>query len=183
MRWDDNNIKIISGLKFRRLGIRRTRHAGQLVIQTEIVLEGGGCHRLVFGLNLNTFFGFYRLVQTLAPATTRHGTTRVLIDNNDLAILDDVVNVLDKDVMRTDRRLYMCQQWQARRAVQALIGAKLTDLNQEALDLLVAFFTNLNGAVLLINPKIAVFIILIRLFIFRASQARHDGINQCIQLS
>ena len=75
------------------LGHRRAGHAGELVVEAEVVLEGdrGQGHRLA--LDPQALLGLDRLVQSLAPATARHLAARELVDDDDLAVLDDVVAV------------------------------------------------------------------------------------------
>ena len=70
-----------------------TRHARQRVVETEIILESNRGQSLVFGLNLNTLFGFHRLVQAIAPAAARHQATGELVHNDDFALLHHIVLV------------------------------------------------------------------------------------------
>ncbi len=49
-------------MKFGRLGIGGTCHAGQLVVHTEIVLKGDGSQGLVLAFDLDPFFGLHRLM-------------------------------------------------------------------------------------------------------------------------
>ena len=86
-------------MKLVGFGVGCTRHATQLAVQTEIVLEGDGRHGLVFSLNGHSFFGFHGLVQTIAPTTARHETTCELIDDDNLALLHHIVLIAVIDVI------------------------------------------------------------------------------------
>ncbi|MNL26007.1 hypothetical protein D3C87_1475120 [compost metagenome] len=48
---------------------------------------------MVFRFYFNAFFGFDRLVKSIAPAATLHQTTREFIHDHDFAIFDHVLNV------------------------------------------------------------------------------------------
>ena len=54
---------------FRHCG---TRHTGKFFVEFKEILERNGSQGLVFFFNLQTFFGFYRLVQAIAPPAARH---------------------------------------------------------------------------------------------------------------
>ena len=73
--------------------MRRAGHAGQLVVQAEVVLEGdrGEGHRLA--LDAQALLGLDGLVQALLPAAAGHLAAGELVDDDDLAVLDDVVAV------------------------------------------------------------------------------------------
>ena len=74
-----------------RFGFRRSGHARQLLVHAEVVLEGDRGERLVFLLDPQAFLGFNRLVQTVAPAASRHEASGEFIDDDDLAVLDHVL--------------------------------------------------------------------------------------------
>ena len=81
------------------LRVGRAGHAGQLIVHAEVVLEGDGGERLVLVFDLDPFLGLQRLVQPLAVAPPRHQTAGELVDDNHLAVLDDVIHVqLEKRV-------------------------------------------------------------------------------------
>src|SRR3546814_20891968 len=79
--------------------IGRTRHAGKLVVHAEIVLEGDGCQRLVFVLDLDAFFGLDRLVQAIGPAPTHHQSSCELVDNDDFVVLDHILLIAEEQVV------------------------------------------------------------------------------------
>ena len=66
---------------------------GQLVVQPEVVLEGDRGHGHALALDAQPFLGLDRLVEALAPAPAGHLPPGELVDDDDLAVLDDVVPV------------------------------------------------------------------------------------------
>ena len=90
---DRRDVEVVDLLELGRFGLGRTGHAGQLLVHAEVVLEGDGGERLVLALDLDAFLGFDGLVQAVAPAAARHQAAGELVDDDDLAVLDDVVVV------------------------------------------------------------------------------------------
>ena len=99
VRRHNDNFKTINFIEFCRFGIRRTGHAGQLFVHTEIVLESNRRQSLIFFLDFQTLFCFDRLVLAITPAPTRHQTPSKFINYHHLAILDHVINITLKDGM------------------------------------------------------------------------------------
>ncbi|MNH01980.1 hypothetical protein D3C79_612060 [compost metagenome] len=98
-----DGIELVDGAEFEGFGVRRTGHTGQLLIETEVVLEGDRSQRLVFVLDLYAFFGFYRLVQTIGPAAALHGTAGMFVNDNDFTVFNDIVNVAGEQHVGTQR--------------------------------------------------------------------------------
>ena len=93
----DDNFKTINFIEFCRFGIRRTGHAGQLFVHTEIVLESDRCQSLIFFLDFQTLFCLNRLVLAITPAPTWHQASGELVNDNHLAVIDNVINITLKD--------------------------------------------------------------------------------------
>ena len=74
----------------------RTGHTCQLVIHTEVVLQGDGGKGLSGSLYLHMLLGLYSLVQTVAPTTTFHDTARLLIHNLHLTVDHHILVILIK---------------------------------------------------------------------------------------
>ena len=87
------------------LGHRRARHARELVVQAEVVLERDRRERDALALDPEALLGLDRLVQALAPAPARHLPARELVDDDDLAVLDDVIAVALVQRVRAERLL------------------------------------------------------------------------------
>ena len=90
---DDGDIEIVDLLELGRFGFRRTGHAGELLVHAEVVLEGDGGEGLVLALDLDVFLGFDGLVQTVAPAAAGHQAAGEFVDDDHLAVFDDVIVV------------------------------------------------------------------------------------------
>jgi hypothetical protein len=82
---DDHGLQAVDLLELVGLGIGRARHAGQLAVQAEVVLEGDRRQGLVLGLDRHAFLGLHRLVQAVAPAPPGHQAAGELVDDDDLA--------------------------------------------------------------------------------------------------
>ena len=89
----DGNGELVDLGEFGCLGIGRSRHPGQLVVEAEIVLEGDGGEGDVFLLDPDALSGLERLVEPVAVAAPGHEAPRELIDDDDLIVLDHVVHV------------------------------------------------------------------------------------------
>ena len=99
---DLNDIERIdrAELPFLRLG--GTRHTRELFIETEIVLERNGGVGLVFLAHLDALFRLDRLMQAVRVAASDHETTRELVYDHDLAVVDDILLVEMEQVMRLE---------------------------------------------------------------------------------
>ncbi len=82
---------------------RRAGHAGELLVEAEIVLEGDGGERLVLGLDLDVLLGLQRLVQPLRVAPSLHHAAGELVDDDDLVALHDVVPVAQEELVGLQR--------------------------------------------------------------------------------
>ena len=93
MRWNRCHIKVVDLAELFGLCHRGTRHAGELPVETEIVLEGDRCHRYRFTLDAEPLFRLNRLVEPLRPATAWHLASREFVHDDNLALFNDVVTV------------------------------------------------------------------------------------------
>ncbi len=90
---DLDDFQIVDVDELVRLGQRRAGHAAELVVHAEIVLERDRGERLVLGLDRLVFFGLERLMQPFRIAPAGHHAAGELVDDDDLAVADDVVLV------------------------------------------------------------------------------------------
>ena len=81
---------------------RRAGHAGELFIQTEVILEGDGRLRLVLALDLHALLGLDGLVQSVGVAAAEHNAAGEGIDDEHLPVPDDVIHVALHDAVGTD---------------------------------------------------------------------------------
>ena len=65
----------------------------EFFVQAEVVLEGDGGEGLVFLADGDAFFCFDGLVESVGPAAAGHEAAGELVDDDDLAIFDDVLDV------------------------------------------------------------------------------------------
>ena len=90
---DLHDVELVDLVELGGLGVGGAGHARQLVVHAEEVLEGDRRQRLVLFLDGDVLLGLDRLVQAVGPAAARHLAAGVLVDDEDLAVLDEVVDV------------------------------------------------------------------------------------------
>ena len=81
------------------------RHAGELVVHPEVVLEGDRREGLVLLLDVHALLGLDRLVQTLAPPAAFENAAGELVDDVHLAALHEVVDVTLEELLGAQRLL------------------------------------------------------------------------------
>ncbi len=143
VRRDDERAQFVDGFEFLFLRLRRSGHTGQLVIEAEIILERDGGERLALALHLHALLGLDGLVKAVAVAAARHEASREFVDDDDLAVLHDVVDVALVDGMGAQRLLDVMH------LLEALVGVDVLH-SQELLHLLDAFVGERGGALLLV---------------------------------
>ena len=100
-----HDIELVDVPELTRLRRSRTRHTGELVVHTEVVLQRDGSEGLCGSLHLHVLLGLDSLVQAIAPAAAFHDTTRLLIDDLYLAVHDDILIVLVEHRVRLEQLL------------------------------------------------------------------------------
>ncbi len=135
---DHHGFQAVDFLELIGLGIGRTGHARELVIEAEVVLEGDGGQRLVLGLDVHAFLGFDGLVQAFAPAAAGHQAARELVHDHDLAVLHDVVLVAVVEMVGAQRRVQVMHQRDVGRIVERRPFRNQPLAGQDALCILVA---------------------------------------------
>src|SRR6185312_12095792 len=133
VRRDLDDVELVDLVELGRFGVGGAGHARQLVVHAEQVLEGDRCQRLVLFLDGDVLFGLDRLVQAVRPATARHLAAGVLVDDEDLALLDEVVDVLLVERVRAQRLRHVVQPLDVFRIVEV----DQVELLLDALDALV----------------------------------------------
>ena len=88
---DHYDIQFIDIPEFAGFRFSSTGHTGQFVIHTEVVLKCNRCKGLCGSFHLHTFFGFYSLMETVAPAASVHDTAGLLVYDLHLSVHYDVV--------------------------------------------------------------------------------------------
>ena len=118
VRRDDDDVEVVDLREFRRLGLGRTGHARELVVEPEIVLERDRGKGLVLVLDLDVFLGLDGLVQTVAPAPARHEPARELVDDHDLVVFDHIVHIAVEQGMGLQGLVDVMDQIDVRRVVE-----------------------------------------------------------------
>ena len=81
-------------------------------------MQRDGRQRLIFALDLDAFFGFDRLVQTVGPAAALHQAPGEIVDDDDFAFLHDVMMVELVERVRFQSLLDAVQHLHVRRVVK-----------------------------------------------------------------
>ena len=90
---DLDDVEVVDLDELLLLGLRGTGHAGELLVEAEVVLERDRGERHVLLLDPDALLRLDRLVEAVAPAPPLHDPARELVDDLDLAVLDHVVDV------------------------------------------------------------------------------------------
>ena len=100
---DLHDVELVYRLELLFLREGRARHAGELAVEAEIVLEGYRGQRLVLAAHVHLLLGLDGLVQALAVAPAEHQPAGELVDYYDLAVLHHVVDVPLHDAVGLQR--------------------------------------------------------------------------------
>ncbi len=125
------------------LGEGRARHARELVVHAEVVLQRDRRERLVLLADAHALLGLDGLVQALRPAPAVQDAAGELVDDLDLAVDDGVVDVLLVQRLGLQRLVQVVDQRPVLGAVEMLDA-------EEALGLLDALLGDRDRLVLLV---------------------------------
>ena len=109
VRRDRHDVHLVGLGELRRLGVGGAGHAGDLLVEAEVVLEGDRRERLVLLGDAHrqvedpVLARLDHLVQPLAPAPARHQPAGELVDDDDLVVVDDVVDVALVELLGAQR--------------------------------------------------------------------------------
>ena len=152
---DDHRFQAVDLLEFIGFRVGRARHAAELAVHAEVVLEGHRGQRLVLALDLHTFLGFHGLVQAVAPAPARHQAAGELIDDDHFAVLHDVMLVTVVEVVGPQRRIDVVHQRDVGRVIQARALSQQAGLQEQLLGLFVAGFGEEHLVRLFVDGEVA----------------------------
>jgi len=93
VRRDDDDGQLVDLEKLGGFGLGCAGHAREFFVHAEVVLDRDRGVGPRLALDGDVFLGFDGLVEPVGPATTRHHTAGVFVDDHDLAFLDDVLDV------------------------------------------------------------------------------------------
>ena len=91
---DDGDLESVNVVEFVGLGLGCSGHAGEFLVQAEVILDGDRGHRLCFPVDLDTLLGLDGLMESVAPAAARHLASGEGIDDDDLVLLNDILHIL-----------------------------------------------------------------------------------------
>ena len=128
VRRDRQHAQLVGAHELGGLGLGGTGHAGELVVHAEVVLQGDRGEGLVLGLDLHVLLGFQRLVQTLVVTAARQDTAGVLVDDQNLAVGDDVVAVTQEEFLGLDGVVEVADECGVARLVQVVDAEEVLDL-------------------------------------------------------
>ncbi len=90
---NDHHVHAVDLAELSFFRLRRTCHAGQLFIHAEVILECDGSQGLRLSLDTHALLGFNGLVESVAVAAAQHQTSREFVNNDHLAVFDDIVSI------------------------------------------------------------------------------------------
>ena len=110
MGWHAHDVQSVNLAEFVFFRLRRSRHAAELFVKSEEVLERDRGNGLAFALNRHALLRFQSLVKSFGKAATEHHATRVLVDDDNLATTNHVVHVAIKQGVSLDAGAHMVEE-------------------------------------------------------------------------
>ena len=108
-RRNTDDVQFVYLLELFRFRVCRAGHSRKFIVHAEVILERDGGKSLAFRLNFHPFFGLNGLMQPIGPTTTVHHASRKVIDDDNLAILYDIILIQFVKRMRLKRLVDMMQ--------------------------------------------------------------------------
>ena len=93
VRRDRDDVELVDVLELARLRLGRARHAGELLVEAEVVLDRDRRERLRLLLDLDALLRLDGLVQAVRPPAARQDAPRELVDDVDVVVLHDILDV------------------------------------------------------------------------------------------
>ena len=109
------------------LGLRRAGHAGELLVEAEVVLQRDRGQRLVLLLDLHALLGLDGLVHALVVAAAVQHAAGELVDDQHLAVGDDVVAVALEELLGLQRVVEVADERGVRRLVEVVDAELVLD--------------------------------------------------------
>ena len=130
---DLDHVQVVDLDELLLLGLGRAGHPGELVVEAEVVLQRDRGERLVLLLDADALLRLDRLVQALRPAAAFHDPAGELVDDLDLAVLDDVVDVALEERLRLQRLVQVVGELPVARVVEVVDPDRALDRLDRAL--------------------------------------------------
>ncbi len=125
---DRHHAELVDLVQLGRLGLGRTGHAGELVVEAEVVLQRDGGERLVLVLDRHPLLGLDGLVHALVVAAAVQHAAGELVDDQHLAVGDDVVPVALVELLGLERVVQVADQRRVDGLVEVLDAELVLDL-------------------------------------------------------
>ena len=149
VRGDLHDADLVDLHELGGLGEGRARHARELVVHAEVVLQRDRRERLVLLADAHALLGLDGLVQALRPAAAVEDPAGELVDDLDLAVDDGVVDVLLVERLGLQRLVEVVDE-------RAVLGAVEVVDAEELLGLRDALLGDRDGLVLLVELVVVV---------------------------
>ena len=173
---DLDNVQTVDLAELGFLGHSCTGHTGQLVVQAEEVLECDGGEGLALAVYLYAFLRLDSLVQTVVVAASEHQTAGEFVNDNDLAVLDNIVDIKLHDTVCTDSLVDVVEQSGVLRIHQVLNAEVLLSLCN-------AVGKQVAGLCLLVDKVIAVELCFVVLLVVKLCYLVHgEGLGEFVSL-
>ena len=141
---DRHDAELVDLVELRGLGHGRTGHAGELLVEAEVVLQRDRGEGLVLLADGHALLGLDRLVQAVVVAAAGEDAAGVLVDDEHLVVEDDVLLVVAEQLLGLDRVVQERDQRGVGRLVEVLDAEVVLDLGDAGLE-------DRDGALLLVD--------------------------------
>ena len=133
VRGDLGHVEVVDRLELGELRLRRTGHAGELVVHLEVVLDRDRREGLVLLLDADALLRLDRLVQALRVAPALEHAAGELVDDLHLAVRHDVLDVALVVLLRAERVLQVMDERRVDVLVEVVDAERLLDLRDARL--------------------------------------------------
>jgi len=138
VRRNEHGFQVVDRRELESLGVGGAGHAGELLVQAEVVLERDRGERLALVLDRGPFLRLDGLVQPIGPAAAGHHAAGELVDDDHFVVLDDVMLVAVIQRVRPDPRVKVMHEDDVGRIVEARPRRKEPRLLHQLFGVLVA---------------------------------------------
>ena len=145
-----DHVELVDLGEFVGLGRGGAGHAGELLVEAEIILEGDRGEGDVLRLDGDMFLGFERLMEALRIAPPGHHPAGEFVDDHHLVVADDVILVAMEQCMGLQGLLHVMHD----RDIGGIVERALVeepDAGQQLLHMFVARLGEVDGALLLVE--------------------------------
>ena len=110
VRRHDDHIEPVDVAELTLFGLGRTRHAGEVIVETEEILKRDRRERLILAANLDAFLRLDRLMDAVGVPAPVHEAAGELVNDDHFAILDDILLIAMEEIPRLERRVELVRE-------------------------------------------------------------------------